>query len=88
MSAEAGGSGPTGDEERSWLLGCEGMRVDGPDGPIGVVVAPIYEPSARWDRPWGLVVEGPRGTVRVPIESIRSVDADGRRLQVSVHPAA
>jgi len=86
MSAEAGGSGPTGDD-RSWVLGCEGMRVDGPEGPIGVVVAPIYEPSARWDRPWGFVIEGPRGPVRMPIESIDSVDADERRLHVSIHPA-
>jgi hypothetical protein len=86
MSAEAGGPGSIGDD-RSWLLGCEGMRVDGPEGPIGVIVRPIYEPSARWDRPWGLAVEGPRGTVRIPIDSVSSVDTTNRRLHLSVHPA-
>lgn len=86
MTAEVGGPGSIGDD-RSWLLGCEGMRVDGPDGPLGVVVAPIYEPSARWDRPLGLVVQGPRGEVRVPIESVGSVDRADRRLRLAVHPA-
>ena len=85
MTAEVGGPGAP--DDRSWLLGCEGMRVDGPDGPIGVVVSPIYEPSARWDRPLGLVVEGPGGEVRVPIEAVGSVDRAGRRLQLAVHPA-
>ena len=86
MTAEVGGPGSIGDD-RSWLLGCEGMRVDGPDGPLGVVVAPIYEPSARWDRPLGLVVQGPLGEVRVPIESVGSVDRADRRLRLAVHPA-
>ena len=85
MTAEVGGPGAP--DDRSCLLGCEGMRVDGPDGPIGVAVAPIYEPSARWDHPLGLIVEGPGGEVRVPIEAVGSVDRAGRRLQLAVHPA-
>ena len=84
MTAEVGGPGAP--DDRSWLLGCEGMRVDGPDGPIGVVVAPIYEPSARWDRPLGLVVEGPGGKVRVPIEAVKSVDRARQTLHLNTPP--
>ena len=81
--SDAGDRGPTGPTDRSWLLGCEGMRVVGPAGEIGTVVVPLYSPSARWDRPWALSVRGPGGDVTVPITSVESVDVHARRIDLS-----
>jgi len=67
---------------RDWLLGCEDMEVDAPDGPVGRVLEPLYRPSARWDRPWALAVRGESGVVTVPIEAVSSVDRAARRIRI------
>ena len=67
------------DEKRDWLLRCEGMLVEAPDGLVGRVVEPLYRHSARWDRPWALSVRGEHGLLTVPIEAVAAVDrATGR----------
>ena len=74
-------TGPGG--SRAWLLHCRGMEVEDQDGhPIGTVIAPIYEHSARWDRPAALDVQGPAGSVAVPIEWVAQVDESARRVVV------
>ena len=70
------------DETRDWLLRCEGMEVDAPDGLVGRVLEPLYRPSARWDRPWALAVGGAAGVVIVPIEAVGSVDRAARRIRI------
>jgi len=68
--------------ERDWLLQCEGMGVEAPDGFVGRVVEPLYRPSARWDRPWALAVRGAHGVVTVPIEAVISVDRTADRIRL------
>lgn len=70
------------DPERTWLLSCEGMAVDAPDGFVGHVVEPLYGHSARWDRPWALAVRADRGILTVPIEAVASVDGPLRRIRL------
>ena len=70
------------DETRDWLLRCEDMHVDAPDGLVGRVLEPLYRPSARWDRPWALAVRGEAGVVTVPIEAVSSVDRAARRIRI------
>jgi hypothetical protein len=84
--SDAGDRGPTAPTDRSWLLGCEGMRVVGPGGELGVVLVPLYGPSARWDRPWALSVRGPDGMITVPISSVVSVDDRARQIVLSATP--
>ena len=91
MTVEAGGRAPEGGGSREWLLRCQGFRVDGPEGLVGVVVRVVYDHSTRWDRPSALAVRGPRGEVLVPIDAIDRVDpAEGRisvRRSVADGPA-
>ncbi len=78
-TSEPGGRPPEELGSGEWLLRCQGFRVDGPEGLVGVVVSVVYEPSARWDRPSALAVRGRGGEVLVPIDSIARVDpAEGR----------
>ena len=67
-------------EPRDWLLECEGWRVEEEDGRlIGHVVAPVYEPSARWDRPRALAVRSATAVVEIPLSGIARADTlDGR----------
>ncbi|MBA2616363.1 MAG: hypothetical protein H0U90_11425 [Actinobacteria bacterium] len=74
MSAESGGQTIEEGGSREWLLGCEGFRVDGPEGRlVGHVAAPIYGFSARWDRPSALAIRGPDGTFALELDAIQSV---------------
>lgn len=75
-------------ERRGWLLRCRGMLVESPEGPVGRVLEPVYGFSARWDQPSALEVETPQGTVRVPIETVTSVDVERSRIEVSRRPGA
>ncbi len=68
--------------QREWLLSCEGMGVEAPDGFVGRVVEPLYRHSARWDRPWALVVRAERGLLTVPIEAVQSVDRTAERIRL------
>jgi hypothetical protein len=70
-------------EDRDWILRCDGFRVDGPEGPIGQVVAPLYGHSVRWDRPSALAVRTPNGVVAVPVAAIETVEPGERRITVS-----
>lgn len=70
------------DPTRHWLFDCEAMEVDGPDGPVGRVLEPLYRPSARWDRPWALAVRSESGEITVPIEAVSSVDRAARRIHI------
>ncbi len=67
-------------EPRDWLLECEGWRVEDENGRlIGHVVAPVYEPSARWDRPRALATRSATAVVEIPLLQIAQVKAaDGR----------
>jgi hypothetical protein len=69
-------------EPRDWLLECEGWRVEDENGRlIGDVVAPVYEPSARWDRPRALATRTATGVVEISLLQIARVNAaDGRIL--------
>ncbi len=68
-------------EPRDWLLECEGWRVEDEHGRlIGQVVAPVYEPSARWDRPRALAVRGAAGEIEVAVTEIASVEVAGQRI--------
>ena len=70
-------------EPRDWLLECEGWRVEDENGRlIGHVVAPVYEPSARWDRPRALAVRGATGVAEIPLSQIARVDTAGGRIVV------
>ncbi len=73
-------------DERAWLLDCEGMRVETAAGLVGVVVAPLYEFSARWDRPWALSVRTDDGAAIVRMESIETVIASEGRIIVRETP--
>ena len=83
-------TGASGEERRTgpgespgWLLHCHGMHVEDQDGhEIGIVRAPIYEHSARWDRPAALDVQAPDGSVTVPLEWVAHVDESARRVVV------
>ena len=70
------------DEKRDWLLRCEGMLVEAPDGFVGRVVEPLYRHSARWDRPWALSVRGEHGLLAVPIEAVQAVDRAAGRVRL------
>lgn len=70
------------DPHRDWLLHCEGMGVEASDGFVGRVVEPLYRHSARWDRPWALVVKAERGLLTVPIEAVQSVDRATDRIRL------
>src|SRR5262245_1275154 len=71
------------DRSRAWLLNCQGMRVEDSEGrTLGRVLAPIYEFSARWDRPTALDVESPDGSLTVPLDWIAEVDEARRRVIV------
>ncbi len=72
--------------ERAWLLDCAGMRVETADELVGEVLAPLYEFSARWDRPWGLSVRTESGAAIVRMDAIESVDADAGRILVREAP--
>ena len=82
MSAEFGSRGSEGVRAGEWLLRSEGMRVEGPDGLVGHVVAPLYGPSVRWDSPRGFAVRTSEGIVQVPWGAIERVDAAARRLEL------
>jgi hypothetical protein len=86
MSAQSGGRGYEGSQASEWLLRCEGMRVEGPGGFVGHVVAPLYGPSVRWDRPWGFAVRTAEGIVRIPRAAIESVDPETRRIVIRERP--
>jgi hypothetical protein len=59
------------------------MRVETTDGRVlGVVVAPIYEPSARWDLPRALAVRADVGELTVELDAIVEVDLGSGRLVV------
>jgi hypothetical protein len=82
MSAPFGGP-DNGLEPRDWLLECEGWRVEDENGRlIGHVAAPVYEPSARWDRPRALAVRGPAGDAEVALVAVARVDVEGGRIVV------
>jgi hypothetical protein len=72
--------GDSGLEPRDWLLECEGWRVEDEQGRlIGHVVAPVYEPSARWDRPRALATRSATDVVEIPLLQIARVKAaDGQ----------
>lgn len=84
MTGASGGSRETGPRgSRAWLLQCRGMHVEDQDGEvIGTVVAPVYEHSARWDRPVALEVHSPAGSVTVPIDWVTHVDESSRRVVI------
>ena len=68
-------------ESREWLLECEGFRVEGLDGYVGVVTGVLYEFSARWDRPTALSVRTTQGkSVSVPMGAIGEVLLDEKRV--------
>jgi hypothetical protein len=86
MSAESGGRKseyPQGDE---WLLACAGLRVEGPAGLIGHVIAPVYDFSARWDRPRALAVKGAHGVVEVELEAVERVELREGRILIRTTP--
>jgi hypothetical protein len=86
MNAESGSRTAKDREARAWLLDCEGMRVEGPDGLVGFVVAPLYEFSARWDRPWGLSVRNDGGASIIRMDAIETVVPEERRIVVRTAP--
>jgi hypothetical protein len=70
-------------EPRDWLLECEGWRVEDEDGRlIGHVVTPVYEPSARWDRPRALATRSATAVVEISLSQIARVKADAGRIVV------
>jgi hypothetical protein len=74
VRADPEGRSTDGAKSREWLLHCEGFRVEGPDGFVGIVTGVVYEFSARWDRPTGLAVRGTNGrSLTVPMDAIRDV---------------
>ena len=84
MRAGTGGSEAGDRNEREWILRCEGFKVYGPDGYIGVVVAVMYDHSARWDAPRGLRVRGATGAeLIITADAIADVDAARGSLVIS-----
>ena len=73
-------------EDRAWLLDCEGMRVEAAGTLVGLVVAPLYEFSARWDRPWALSVRTDAGAAIVRMEAIDTVLPGEGRIIVRETP--
>jgi len=86
MDGESEGRNAIEREGRAWLLECEGMRVEAGDSLVGVVVAPLYEFSARWDRPWALSVRTDSGAAIVRMETIEEVRPDEGRIVVREPP--
>ncbi|MBD0317555.1 MAG: hypothetical protein ICV71_03455 [Thermoleophilia bacterium] len=82
MRLEPEGRTPEERGSREWLLRCEGFRVDGPEGLVGIVVRVVYEHSTRWDRPSALAVRGASGEVLVPIDAVEHVDPVEGRISV------
>jgi hypothetical protein len=82
----SGGRRRTERDERAWLLDCDGMRVEAADRLVGVVVAPLYEFSARWDRPWALSVRTDTGAAIVRMETIEAVYPEEGRIVVRDSP--
>jgi len=81
MSAESGGQRTDEGRSREWLLGCEGFRVEGPEGRlVGHVLALLYGFSARWDRPSALEIRGPEGTFSLALDAIEEVSAREARI--------
>ena len=79
MSAESGG--PIGEiPPAKWLLRSVGLRAETSTGIVGHVVAPLYDFSARWDRPRALAVRGPPGIVEVELDAIERIDAAQGRI--------
>ena len=70
-----------------WLGHCEGFRVDGPEGRVGVVEAVL----GHEDEPTTLAVrEGlfALRTVYVPIEQVADIDPRAERIVLRVEPGA
>ena len=86
MSGESGTRKTIDRTERAWLLNCAGMRVETADELVGEVLTPLYEFSARWDRPWGLSVRTESGATIVRMDAIESVDAEAGRILVRETP--
>ena len=86
MSGDSGTRKTIDRTERAWLLDCAGMHVETADELVGEVLTPLYEFSARWDRPWGLSVRTDSGATIVRMETIESVDADAGRILVRESP--
>ncbi len=86
MSGESGTRKTIDRTERAWLLDCAGMRVEAAGELVGEVLTPLYEFSARWDRPWGLSVRTDSGATIVRMETIESVDAEAGRIFVRESP--
>ncbi len=84
-SAESGDREHTASDSREWLLGCEGFSVEGPDGFVGTVLRALYEPSARWDRPSGLLVRAAEGAVIVPMDRVETVHVSEGRIGLTGH---
>jgi hypothetical protein len=78
MSAESGGRKSEHPQGVEWLLACAGLRVEGPTGVVGHVICPVYDFSARWDRPRALAVKGAHGVVEVPLDRVEP--GEGRIL--------
>jgi hypothetical protein len=86
MSGDSAGRKTIDRTERAWLLDCAGMRVETAEELVGEVLTPLYEFSARWDRPWGLSVRTKTGAAIVRMEAIESVDAEAGRILVREAP--
>ena len=83
MQRDAGSGGREEDDNRGWILRCQGWSVYGPDGYVGTVVEVLYDYSARWDRPAGLKIRTDRGDeVSVAIEEVAGADESRRTLHL------
>jgi hypothetical protein len=83
MSAESEDRHRDEADSNRWILHCEGFRVEDPDGHVGVVVAVVYDPSARWDRPSGFTVRtATGGALTIALEDVEDVLASEGRLLV------
>ena len=83
----AGPRSPWPVDEAYWLAHCEGFRVDGPDGRIGVVEHVVYE--SRPDVPDVVSVASGRWRLRstdVPIADVLEVRPEQERLLVRRPP--
>jgi hypothetical protein len=63
------------------LRHCEGYIVDGPDGHVGFVSELVETDDAL-----ELGVEGRCGEIRVPVQSIASLDPHGQRIAITAVP--